>query len=163
MKNMKSALMYILNIVLGILTFVFLSQSYIAFDVLGRNVGNVTGYDIIGNYFEGNGNQVMMALSNLIVAIIAGVLILSSIYCLLATAGVIKKPKAFGLIKTITTLLAIASLVFAAISLFCTLGEISDMSQGNTGYKIGWAIIVNLVLSVILPIASFLGARFSKK
>lgn len=163
MKNMKSTLMYLLNIILAVLTFVFLSQSYIAFDIAGRNLGNVTGYDIIGNYFEGNGTQVMMALSNLIVAIIAGLVILTSIYCLFATSGVIKKPKAFGLIKTITTLLSIASLVFAAISLFCTIGEISDLSQGDTGYKIGWAIIVNLVLSVILPISSFLGAKFSKK
>lgn len=172
MKNLKTSLMYIANIIIGVLTYVFLSQSYIGGQFSIEGVGGisgstVSGYDIIANYFDGNGTQVMMAISNLVVAILAGVLILSSIYCMLVSFGAIKKSKAIKMVNFINIIASLALVVFGAISLFCTIGYVNDNSVDNeifsAGAEIGWAVIVNLVISVVALVTSFLGQRFSKK
>lgn len=163
MKNLKTSLMYIANIIIGVLTYVFLSQSYITFSVGNGSRSVANGYDIIGNYFDGNGTQVMMALSNLVVAILAGVLILSSIYCMLVSFGVIKKSKAIKMFNFINIIVSLALVVFGAISLFCTVGDLADLSSDGNGFVVGWAVIVNFVISVVALVTSYLGYRFSKK
>ena len=171
MKNLKTSLMYIANIIIGVLTYVFLSQSYLSFGgsigEYGGNLDSINGYDIIGNYFDGNGTQVMMALSNLIVAILAGVLIVSSIYCMLVSFGVIKKSKAIKMFNFINIIVSLALVVFGAISLFCTVGFANDHSASgdyvSAGYSTGWAVIVNFVIAVVALVNSYLGYRFSKK
>ena len=167
MKNLKANLMYLLNLVFGVLIYVFLSQSYID---LSASIGGyneksqvANGYDIIANYFEGSGTEVMMALSNLVVAILAGVLILASIYCMLVSFGVVKKSKAIGAVNFLNIILSIALAVMAAISLFCTVGELDGLSSGGTGFTIGWAVIVNFVVTVITIVTSILASKFSKK
>ena len=171
MKNLKTSLMYIANIIIGVLTYVFLSQSYLSLGGnagdYGGELGSANGYDIIKNFFEGNGTEVMMALSNLIVAILAGVLILSSIYCLLVGFGAIKKSKAIKMFNFINIIVSLALVVFGAISLFCTVGYVGDNSFKNDylslGYSVGWAVIVNFVIAVVALVTSYLGSRFSKK
>lgn len=163
MKNLKTSLMYIANIVIGVLTYVFLSQSYITLNIGGESSSIANGYDIIGNYFEGNGTQVMMALSNLVVAILAGVLILSSIYCLLVSFGVVKKSKGIKFANFTNIILSLALVVFGAISLFCTVGDLSELSSDGNGFVVGWAVIVNFVIAVVALVTSYLGYRFSKK
>ena len=167
MKNLKTSLMYIANIIIGVLTYVFLSQSYIGghvdLGILGSYSGDMlSGYDIIANYFDGNGTQVMMALSNLVVAILAGVLILSSIYCMLVSFGAIKKSKAIKMFNFINIIVSLALVVFGAISLFCTIGHLDGLSSDGDGIVVGWAVIVNLVISVVALVTSYFGYGFSK-
>lgn len=166
MKNLKSNLMYLANIILGILTYVFLSQSYIGAGVSSHE-GYISGYDTIAHYFDGNGTQVMMAISNLLVAILAGLLILSSIYCLLVSLGTVKKSKTFKLMNFANIILSLAFVVFSAISLFCTVGLVNDSSGEifgvSLGSRIGWAVIVNFVLSILTLLTSILGSKYSKK
>lgn len=171
MKNLKLNLMYLFNIIIGVLLYVFLSQAYLTFKVespFGNdNTSASNGYDIIKNYFDGNGTEVMMALSNLLVAILAGLLILTSIYCLIVSLGGIKKSKAYKFVNFINVILALAIVVFAAISLFCTIAEANDnsLSMGgySTGLSVGWAVIVNLVISVFTILTTILAIKFSKK
>lgn len=167
MKNLKTSLMYIANIIIGVLTYVFLSQSYITLNfnsgLGGGSEPLLSGYDIIANYFDGDGTQVMMALSNLVVAILAGVLILSSIYCMLVSFGAIKKSKAIKMFNFINIIVSLALVVFGAISLFCTIGHLDGLSSDGVGIVVGWAVIVNLVISVVALVTSYLGYRFSKK
>lgn len=167
MKNLKSNLMYALNIIIGVLTYVFLSQSYITLNAslgnFGGNTSIANGYEIISNYFEGDGTEVMMALSNLIVAILACILILSSIYCMLVNFGVLKKSKAIKISNFINIIVSLALVVFGAISLFCTLGHLDGLSSDGNGFIVGWAVIVNFVISTVALLTSFLGLRFSKK
>lgn len=163
MKNLKASIMYFINLVFGVLTYVFLSQTYI-----GAGEGRLytqlfNGYDIIGNFFEGNGTEVMMALSNLIVAILAGVIILTSIYSLLVCFGTVKKSKVFGLVNFVSILVSIALAVFAGISLFCTVGYVGGDVQKLLTYSTGWAVIVNFVIAVISIVTSILATKFSKK
>ena len=161
MKNFKLALVSFFNIALGVLIFVFLSQSYIAIGE-GRLQQNITGYDIIGNYFDGNSTQVMMALSNLIVAILAGVMILMAIYFLLVAIGVIKSGKALKLVNFINIIFAIALFAFAAIGLFCTVGEVNSNELSKNLSKVGWANIVNMIVGFAMLVAAILSYMFSK-
>ena len=133
----------------------------------GGSTGVTNGYDIIGNFFEGDGTQVMMALSNLIIAILAGVMILVSIYGMLVGFGVIKKSKALGFVNFLNIIFSIAFVVFSAISLFCTVGYVGDNSGSiggvSGGMEIGWAVIVNFCLAVVSIITTILASKFSKK
>ena len=163
MKNLKASIMYFINLVFGVLMYVFLSQSYISISFLDNTRTLANGYEIIENYFEGNGTEVMMALSNLIVAILAGVIILTSIYSLLVCFGAVKKSKAFGLVNFVSIIVSIALAVFAGISLFCTVGHLDGMSTEGNGLVIGWAVIVNFVIAVIAIVTSVWATKFSKK
>lgn len=163
MKNAKSGLMYLFNVIVGVLTFVFLSQTYIGAGEGRLFVSVANGYDIIGNFFEGNGTEVMMALSNLLVAILAGVLILTSFYCMLVSFGVVKKSKGFKLVNFINVILSLALVVFGAISLFCTVGYVGGDLRQALQYSTGWAVIVNFVIAVLAIVTSILGMKFSKK
>ncbi len=163
MKNLKSNLMNFANIVIGILVYVFLSQTYI-----GSGEGKLyfevaNGYDIIGNYFKGNGTEVMMALSNLIVAIFAGILILTSIYLILINLGAFKKSKSFKQVNFINIIISIILAIFSAISLFCTVGYVNGDLQKVFAYSVGWAIIVNFIMSIATIITTILSSKFSKK
>lgn len=161
MKNFKLNLMYILNIIFGVLIYVFLSQSYIAIGE-GRFQQNITGYDVIGNYFDGNSTEVMMALSNLLVAILAGVIILISIYGLLASMGIVKSGKAVKIVNFVNIVSSLILFAFAAIGLFCTLGETDSNVIVENVSKVGWANIVNMIIGLLMLIASILSYVFAK-
>lgn len=163
MKNLKANLMYFFNLVVGVLTYVFLSQTYIGAGEGRLYTQIANGYDIIGNFFEGNGTEVMMALSNLIVAILAGVMILTSIYCMLVSFGAVKKSNAFGFVNFLNIIFSIALAVFAAISLFCTVGYVGGDMQQLLTYSTGWAVIVNFCLAVVSIVTTILASKFSKK
>ena len=98
MKDLKVTLLYVVNILMGILTYVFLSQPYMSVTTMGAGLGlaNQSGYDIIDSLFTssgGTGTEVMLALSTFLVSIFAGVLIIASIYNLLVSFDVVKNSK----------------------------------------------------------------------
>ena len=77
---------------------------------------------MIGNYFTKSGAEFMMALANLIVAILAGLIILISLYSLLVNFGVIKLPNTLLKTSIISITLSAALIIFTSISLFCIVG-----------------------------------------
>ena len=165
MKSMKFSLSYIGNILLATLIYIFLGQPYIkgGFSAgIYVDLGSINGYDIIGNYFDGNSTQVMMALSNLFVAIFAGLVILLSIYGLLVSTGIVKT-KAVKLLNLINVGLSLIVFVFAAIGLFCTVGETDSNAISQNTTEVGWANIVNLVVGFIVLIVSVIAFCSAKK
>ena len=166
MKSMKLSLLYIGNILLATLIYIFLGQPYIkggfSAGIYDVDLGSINGYDIIGNYFDGNSTQVMMALSNLFVAIFAGLVILLSIYGLLVSTGIVKT-KAVKLLNLINVGLSLIVFVFAAIGLFCTVGETDSNAISQNTTEVGWANIVNLVVGFIVLIVSVIAFCSAKK
>lgn len=165
MKDLKVTLMNIANIIIGILIYVFLSQPYIA----SKNVmavGNTSGYDIIKNLFEsngGNGTEVMMALSTFFVSIFAGILIVASIYGLLENFNIIKESKFSKIANIINIVAASALVVFGIISLACTSAYISNTQGMSLIVKLGWAVIVNFVISILTLASSVFNFILTKK
>lgn len=173
MKDLKVTLLYVVNILMGILTYVFLSQPYMSTTTMGSGLGlaNQSGYDIIDSLFTssgGTGTEVMLALSTFLVSIFAGVLIIASIYNLLVSFDVVKNSK-FTKVANIVNLVATAVLVaFGVIALSCDAANINNTLVNNVVpmenlYNVGWAVIVNLVMAVIALVSSVLGYLFSKK
>lgn len=167
MKSLKTKIMYIVNIVLAVLMYVFLSQSYITYTYdFGVSSGSeklLSGYDIINHYFEGEGAEVMMALSNLLVTILCAVVILISIYGLLVSFGVIKESKFTKLANLINVIVSVALVIFGAISLICTFIHLDGASSGGNGLVVGWAVILNLILGLVTLVTSILASKFAKK
>lgn len=173
MKDLKVTLLYVVNILMGILTYVFLSQPYMSTTTMGSGLGlaNQSGYDIIDSLFTssgGTGTEVMLALSTFLVSIFAGVLIIASIYNLLVSFDVVKNSK-FTKVANIVNLVATAVLVaFGVIALSCDAANINNTLVNNVVpmenlYNVGWAVIVNLVMAVIALVSSVFGYLFSKK
>lgn len=176
MKNLKGFLTNTIAILVGILTLVFLSQPYFNY-VVESVIGNgsaegVTGYEIIGNYFESeDGKAVVLALSCLIVAILAGVLILLGIFNLLTSTGVIKV-KNTKIMNVVNCFVAILMVVVGIVGLGCAIGISKDASfdasiggfqLANGVYKLSWALIVNLVLSFVALGATFVACLGKEK
>lgn len=110
------------GILIGILTYVFLSQPYQDYIYSIGPLTSTSGYYMIGNYFTKSGAEFMMALANLIVAILAGLIILISLYSLLVNFGVIKLPNTLLKTSIISITLSAALIIFTSISLFCIVG-----------------------------------------
>lgn len=199
MKNIKSILTNSISIIIGILIYVFLSQNFFSYsvNVAGTpTTGAQTGYQLIRQLFEGGDSTMTstcMVVSLFIISILAGLVIICSIYNLLTNLNVIKVNneklnKGFNV-----TNIVLASLVaiFAIVAISCTAGYLNnglDMSIATTateslaqmgmtvtpeyvlqnlmtGYttNIGWANITNLVLSIVLVCPVVLSYVFDRK
>ena len=137
------------GILIGILTYVFLSQPYqdyiYSIGPLTSSVTPYSGYYMIGNYFTESGAEFMMALANLIVAILAGLIILISLYYF----GVIKLPNTLLKTSIISITLSAALIIFTSISLFGIVGTSDGQSFSGNGLKVGWSVIVNFIVSLL--------------
>ena len=146
------------GILIGILTYVFLSQPYqdyiYSIGPLTSTVRPYSRYYMIGNYFTESGAEFMMALANLIVAILAGLIILISLYSLLVNFGVIKLPNTLLKTSIISITLSAALIIFTSISLFCIVGTSDGQSFSGNGLKVGWSVIVNFRVSFLFLIIS---------
>ena len=199
MKNIKSILTNSISIIIGILIYVFLSQNFFSYSVNiagAPTTGTQTGYQLIRQLFEGGDSTMTstcMVVSLFIISILAGLVIICSIYNLLTNLNVIKVNNE-KLNKGINiTHIVLASLVaiFAIIAISCTAGYLNnglDMSIATTatesltqmgmtvtpeyvlqnlmtGYttNIGWANITNLVLSIVLVCPVVLSFVFDRK
>ena len=168
MKNLKGFLTNTIAILAGILILVFLSQpyfNYIVDSILGSgSVEGISGYSIIGNYFESeDAKAVVLALSCLIVAILAGVLILFGIFNLLTSTRVVKvrNPR---IMNKVNFFVAILLVIVGVIGFGCAIGISKDTSFDtaiggvqliNGTYNISWAHIVNLTLSFVALVSTF--------
>ncbi len=199
MKNIKSILTNSISIIIGILIYVFLSQNFFSYSVNiagAPTTGTQTGYQLIRQLFEGGDSTMTstcMVVSLFIISILAGLVIICSIYNLLTNLNVIKVNneklnKGFNV-----TNIVLASLVaiFAIVAISCTAGYLNnglDMSIATTATEslaqmgmtvtpeyvlqnlmtnynanIGWANITNLVLSIVLVCPVVLSFVFDRK
>lgn len=179
MKNLKGFLANSIAIIVGTLIFIFMSQphmNYVVESILGNgSTQGITGYEIIGNYFDSeDGKAIMLALCCLLVTILAGMLILFGIFNLLTSTGVIKV-KNEKIMNTVNSIVSVLMIVFGLIGICCAAGiskdasfnaMIGNISFANGTYAISWALIVNFVLSFVALVATIiagLGTKKSKK
>ena len=161
MKSLKTKIMYIANIVLAVLGYIFMSQAYMAYK--GESFGfdtDASGYDMIG--FEGNGTSDMVAISNILVCIFLAVLILASIYGLLVSFGAIKDSKFTKIANMMNVISAVIFFVFSAIAMICIFVNIADVNMEEL-FTAGWAVILNLILGLVTLVTSILASKFAKK
>ena len=166
MKDVKTTIMHAVNLVVGVLSYVFLSQSYISAKIAGAP--NSTGYDLIDALFnstDGTAASTMMALSAFLVSILAGLLIISSIYGLLVSFDVVKNDKLTKIFRIVDLVLASLLVAFAMIALICTSAYISDMGMSAV-LGIGWAEAVNFVIAFLAlasAVANYIMMKKSSK
>lgn len=161
MKSLKTKIMYIANIVLAVLGYIFMSQAYMAYK--GESFGfdtDASGYDMIG--FEGNGTSDMVAVSNILVCIFLAVLILASIYGLLVSFGAVKDSKFTKIANILNVISAVIFFVFSAIAMICIFVNIADVNMEEL-FTAGWAVILNLILGLVTLVTSILASKFAKK
>ena len=161
MKSLKTKIMYIANIVLAVLGYIFMSQAYMAYK--GESFGfdtDASGYDLIG--FEGNGTSDMIAVSNIFVCIFLAVLILASIYGLLVSFGAVKDSKFTKIANILNVISAVIFFVFSAIAMICIFVNIADANMEEF-FTAGWAVILNLILGLVTLVTSILASKFAKK
>lgn len=199
MKNLKSILTNSFSIIIGILIYSFLSQNYFSYSAnltYSTTEGSKTGYQLIRQLFEGGDGNVastIMVVALFIISILAGLMIICSIYNLLKSANVIKVEnekvnKAFNITNM---LLGIVIGVLSIVVISCTAGYLNnglDVSIATSAAEtfsamgmpvtvetvlsnlmtelnttIGWANITNLVLGLILIVPTTLSFVFDRK
>lgn len=128
MKNLKSVITNSFSIVFGILIYVFLSQNFFTYSVnISGNPtsGASTGYQLIRNLFEGGDStpaSLAMVVSLFIISILAGLMIICSVYSLLRNFNVIKyeNEKLDKTISIINFVLGVLIAIFAIVAISCT-------------------------------------------
>ncbi len=199
MKNLKSILTNSFSIIIGILIYSFLSQNYFSYSAnltYSTTEGSKTGYQLIRQLFEGGDGNVastIMVVALFIISILAGLMIICSIYNLLKSANVIKVEnekvnKAFNITNMV---LGIVIGVLSIVVISCTAGYLNnglDVSIATSAAEtfsamgmpvtvetvlsnlmtelnttIGWANITNLVLGLILIVPTTLSFVFDRK
>ena len=128
MKNLKSVITNSFSIVFGILIYVFLSQNFFTYSVnISGNPtsGASTGYQLIRNLFEGGDStpaSLAMVVSLFIISILAGLMIICSVYSLLRNFNVIKyeNEKLDKTVSIINLVLGVLIAIFAIVAISCT-------------------------------------------
>lgn len=199
MKNLKSILTNSFSIIIGILIYSFLSQNYFSYSAnltYSTTEGSKTGYQLIRQLFEGGDGNVastIMVVALFIISILAGLMIICSIYKLLKSANVIKVEnekanKAFnitnmvlGIVIGLLSIVAIsctagylnngldvsiatsAAETFSAMGMPVTVETVLSNLMTELNTTIGWANITNLVLGLILIVPTTLSFVFDRK
>lgn len=176
MKNLKGFLTNTIAILVGVLTLVFMSQPYFNYVfnsiIGGASAEGVSGYEIIGNYFETeDAKAIILALSCLIMAVLAGILILFGIFNLLTSTGVAKVKNA-KVMNVANCLVSILMLIVGVVGIICASliskdtsfnGAIGGIQLANGTNELSWAIIVNLVLSFVAVCSTTIATIGSRK
>ena len=165
MKNLKSILTNSFSIIIGILIYSFLSQNYFSYSAnltYSTTEGSKTGYQLIRQLFEGGDGNVastIMVVALFIISILAGLMIICSIYNLLKSANVIKVEnekvnKAFNITNMV---LGIVIGVLSIVVISCTAGYLNNglnvsiaTSAAETFSAMGMPVTVETVLSNLM-------------
>ncbi len=142
-------------IVLSVLMFVFMSQPFLTVSVTMPIVGTQTvktsGYDYLENISKLSGNDKFVAVAVLFVIILASLLILVALTNLLVNFGFVKNATVAKVLPYVETVLALLAVVFTVAALGVVAKDVA-----NTPAKVGWGLIVTLVVSAIaLGVAVF--------
>ena len=199
MKNLKSILTNSFSIIIGILIYSFLSQNYFSYSAnltYSTTEGSKTGYQLIRQLFEGGDGNVastIMVVALFIISILAGLMIICSIYNLLKSANVIKVEnekvnKAFNITNMVLGIvIGVLSIVvisctagylnyglnvsiatsdaetFSAMGMPVTVETVLSNLMTELNTTIGWANITNIVLGLILIVPTTLSFVFDRK
>lgn len=154
MKNVRSLVMNIALVVVGVFTLIFMSQAYISVPATFIDGYQFLEIDLADAPIE----LVLTTISVIINLIVASALILSAIVKLLTDCGVIKNKKVAKVFNVLNMVLAIVLLCSNIVAISCVGSYIS-----GSGLKIGWALILILVLAFISTIAIVVEKVLSKK
>ena len=156
MKNLKSVITNAALILVGVLFLIFMSQAYESM----KGMGSISGYD----FTETTGFKYMpvktqyMIVSAILTIVFVSVLLLVSILCLLTSLNVIKNDKVAKILNIVNVVASALTVVF----IVSVIGVLADSISGATGVSVGWALILNVILSVValgltvLPFVTFL-------
>lgn len=173
MKKFKNVILHSLNLVIGALILAFMSLPHIAVAMLGKEVGTVSGFDLIN--FEGEGLSIFIAISLLMMAIFASILILISLIGILADFGVIKGKNIEKNIRNVSLITTTLMSIFALFAISSIGYQAANLTKINVGNEVldlgefakatlGWACIVNFIMSLVTIILTvFTSKKFSKK
>lgn len=168
MKNLKNILTNVGSIVIGVLLYVFLALPYANVSIpsgFGTINSSASGYDMISDGFGkgADGKSVMLALSNIFIAILAAVIILIAVYKLLVALNVLKTNKLTKSLNIAYLVSTILVLVFSVIAIGCNGGLCADLNVVVNVASIGWACILNLILSAVLTAIALLDFILTRK
>ena len=99
-----------------------------------------------------------MVVSGIFTIVFVSVLLLVTILCLLTSLNVIKNEKVAKILNIVNVVAAALTVVFAV----SVLGVVADSISGVTIASVGWALILNVILSVaalvltVLPVVTSL-------
>ena len=134
MQNLKSVLTNSFSIIFGILIYIFLSQNFFTYSasISGTPTeGAKTGYQLIRQLFEGGDatpTSTAMVVGLFIISILAGLMIICSIYSLLRNFNVIKveNEKLDKIISIMNMVFGVLIAIFAIVSISCTSAYLKD-------------------------------------
>ena len=158
MKNTRCLLANVLQLLLGVLVLVFLSQAYLTWQT-GIIDATASGYSLI-DFSSNDAKYVFIAIANLVATIVACLMILLAFYNLLKCLNVLNvKNKTCDKVINVTNLfLGLLALVFAVVGFICLCVAAGEF----TTYHLGWAGIVNFVLLLVLAVCPLFGACKNK-
>ena len=160
-KSSKSILSVLINcglLLTGALTLFFLSQGYYKMTILGVSE-YAAGYDMI-DFSADEGRAVMTAISILAIVILVSLAIILTIVNFLSDVNAIKlSKKANKALRTLNLCFIFAIFAFSVIALGC----IASLA-GEIGFtSVGWALIVNLIVSAVMFILAIVSVSCAKK
>ena len=143
----------------GVLTLVFLSQGYSKTSILGLTEEYTSGYTWI-DFSIDEGRSVMTAISLLAVTILACIIVVLSIINFLSDIKAIKlDKKATKVISGLNLCLAVVTFAFSVIALGCIASLASEIAIAS----VGWALIVNLIVSALMLVLAIPAVMHAKK
>lgn len=155
MKNLKSVVMNIALLVVGVLSLVFFTQPFYT----ERIMGSATGYDFAETeIFKGMSSNISAIKAGVIIGIVVlSIMMLVALVNLLVEFKVIKNAKIAKVLKFVT-LVVVALVLIASIVTFA--GAVSLAGEYNA--SLGWAAIVNLILAIgaaVMAVVALLGKK----
>ena len=145
MKNLNSTLTNGPLIVLAVLTFIFMSQAYYT-----TTVGVANGFDLM-DAGDMPAKYQLLAASNIIACVLVSLIIVVAVVSLLVDYGVIKNKKLAKIINIVNVVLASLLLIFSICAISAMASIVSDFNAMSANFcSIGWALIVNLIVAVLM-------------
>lgn len=164
MKNVKAFIMNIVLILISVLAFVFMSQSFYTVDIGDLRFGEVSGYkftEIEAKNLTSEG--MLVKVSVIFTIILLSLLMLVAIVNILSSFGIVKNKKVAKILYFVSIALTVLVVVFAICALAGIAAEVKEINKIGETCKVGWAVIANLVLAVVSVVAALLSKVSSKK
>lgn len=155
MKNLKSVIMNVAVVLLGVLALVFMSQAYYTISMAGQSE-SATGFDFLESAKDAPSDYTLVQVSVIIGIVVLSIMMLVAIVNLLANLGVIKSEKVAKILKFVNVAAAVLFVVFAVCALVGVANLVADTNAFVKMASIGWACIANLVVAVVTAVATVL-------
>ena len=154
MKNLRSLIMNGILVLVGVLGLVFMSQAFAT--SFGASLSGFKYMELSG---AGLPTEIVLTKVSVIINIIVlSAMILVALVNILVVCGLIKSER-------VARILAITNIILAAIFLCANVMAMACLGSfyADTGVKLGWALILNLVLSGVALVVAALEKVMVKK